>query len=118
LRDTFYTLRPLTSKQPAFRIRLISMLTTAELDVDEPYKDDLCGNCERCVAACPTKALGSYRLSVNRCMTYAVENPRSSDVAEDVRELERRLITRPTANSYIECTACIDVCPVGRTSIG
>lgn len=97
------------------RVNLISALTTAELDIDEPFKKDLCGDCERCVVACPTKALEPYKLKINRCMTYSAESPHSSDVPEDVRELERRFIQRPTSNSYIECTICMDVCPIGRT---
>jgi epoxyqueuosine reductase len=96
------------------RVRLISVLTTAELDIDEPYKEDLCGDCENCVVACPTKALEPYKLKINRCMTYSAESPNSSDVTDDVRKLERRLIEKPTQHSYIECTICIDVCPIGK----
>jgi len=96
------------------RVRLISVLTTAELDVDEPYNEDLCRDCEKCLTACPTKALDPYKLKIERCMTYSAESPHSSDVAEEVRELERRLIRKPTSNSYIECTICIDVCPIGK----
>ncbi len=96
------------------RVRLISVLTTAELDIGEPYEENLCGNCEKCLVACPTKALKPYRLKINRCMTYSAESPHSSDVPEDVRKLEKKLIQRPTSNSYIECTTCIDVCPIGK----
>lgn len=96
------------------RVRLISVLTSAELDIDEPYKEDLCGDCVRCLTACPTKALEPFRLNINRCMTYSAESPSSSDVAEDVRRLERKLIEKPTPDSYIECTRCIEVCPIGK----
>lgn len=98
------------------RVGLISVLTTAELDIDEPYKEDFYGNCEKCILACPTKALEPYGLKMNRCMTYSAESPNSSDVVEDVRELERKLVAKPTQNSYIECTTCIDVCPIGKPS--
>lgn len=96
------------------RVRLISVLTTAELDIDEPYKEDLCGDCEKCLLACPTRALEPYKLKINRCMTYSAENPFASDVSEDVKKLERSLIERPTQNSYIECTICIEACPIGK----
>ena len=99
------------------RIRLISILTTAELDVDEPYKDDLCGDCEKCIVACPTQALEPYKIQINRCLTYAAEQPHARDVPEDVRIIEKRLIQRPTSHSYIECTTCIDVCPVGKPRV-
>jgi epoxyqueuosine reductase len=87
------------------RIRLISVLTTAELDADEPYKDDLCGDCEKCIKACPTKALESYKININRCLTYAAEEPLALAVPD---------IQRPTSNSYIECSTCIEACPIGK----
>jgi len=96
------------------RIRLISVLTTAELDIDEPYKEDLCKKCEKCIIACPTKALEPYKITINRCMTYAAEKPHAQDVPNDVRNFEKRLIQRPTPNSYIECTTCIEACPIGK----
>jgi epoxyqueuosine reductase QueG len=96
------------------RTRLISVLTTAELDNDEPYTEDLCKACERCVVACPTKALEPYKIKINRCMTYAAEKPHAEDVPDDVRSIEKKLIQRPTPNSYIECTTCIEVCPIGN----
>jgi len=96
------------------RVRVISVLTTAELDIDEPYREDLCKECEKCVTACPTGALEPYKLRINRCMTYAAEQPEASDVPDDVRTLERRLIRRPTPHSYIECTTCIEACPIGK----
>jgi epoxyqueuosine reductase len=97
------------------RVRLVSVLTTAQLEIDEPYKEDLCKNCEKCVIACPTQALEPYKLKINRCMTYSAESPHSPEVPDDVRKMERRLVQRPTPNSYIECTTCIDTCPRGRS---
>ncbi len=96
------------------RVSLISLLTTAKLDTDSPFEEDLCGDCDRCIKACPTKALKPYTIEMQRCMTYSVESPESPDVPEDVREKERRLVPRPTSNSYIECATCITVCPIGK----
>ena len=96
------------------RIRLISILTTAELNVDEPFEGDLCGDCEKCICACPTRALEPYRIKINRCLAYAAEEPDTKDVPDDVREIEKRLTIRPTSNSYIECTICIKACTFGR----
>ncbi|MHA2393485.1 MAG: 4Fe-4S double cluster binding domain-containing protein [Promethearchaeota archaeon] len=93
-------------------LALISILTTAQLSINEPFKEDLCGNCTRCVEACPSGALEPYRLNYIRCLTYAAENPRKNEVPMDVRELEKKYIVRPSENSYIECTTCIDVCPI------
>jgi epoxyqueuosine reductase len=96
------------------RVRLIAVLTTAELDADEPFKEDFCRDCQKCVDACPTKALEPYKLKINRCMTYSAENAAAKDVSEDVKELERKLVPRPTSKSYIECTICMDACPIGK----
>jgi len=96
------------------RIRLIAIVTDAELNPDAPFSDDLCGDCEKCLKACPTKALEPYKIQITRCLTYAAEQPHAQDVPEDVRNLEKKLTRRPTPNSYIECTICIDACPLGR----
>jgi epoxyqueuosine reductase len=91
-------------------VRFTAILTSAELEPDEPSAMDICGDCVRCVEACPTKALQPYEIDIRGCLTYAAENQESTLVTEDVRELERKLIKRPTLNSFIECTICQDVC--------
>jgi len=96
------------------RVRLVSVLTAAELDADEPYSRNLCKDCERCVRACPAKALEPYRLDVKRCIVYSLENPRSTDVPEETRELGEKLVKRPTSNSFMDCSTCLEVCPIGQ----
>jgi len=96
------------------RLRFSSVLTSAELEPDKPYTVDLCRDCDACVRACPTKALRPYEIDIKRCMVYAAENPGSGEVKDEVRKLERRLIKRPTPNSFLECTICLDACPIGR----
>ena len=99
------------------RLGLMAILTSAELEIDEPFTDDLCGDCTRCLDACPTKALTPYHIDIRRCLTYASENPGKTDLPEDVRELEAKLITFPTKNSYIECFICADACPIGQDKV-
>ena len=96
------------------RVRLVSVLTTAELDVDEPFRADLCRNCEKCVLACPGRAIEPYKLKVDRCMVYSSENPRSTHVPDETRELEKRFTKRPTPNSFLECSICLEACPIGN----
>lgn len=105
----------LITRQFGPRVKLISVLTTAQLDPDEPFKENFCDKCEKCVAACPTKALEPYKLKITRCMTYSVESPCSPDVPEDVRKLERQYVQKPTPRSYMECTICADICPIGKS---
>ena len=71
------------------RIRLIAVLTDAVLDIDSPFEDDLCGDCERCIKVCPTKAIEPYQLNVTHCMVYSSESPTSKDVPEFVRQKEQ-----------------------------
>lgn len=96
------------------RAMLMVVLTSATLETDEPYEDDLCGDCDICIRACPSKVLTPYNIAIKRCLAYAAENPGGAGIPEDVRELERKLMVRPTANSFIECTTCIFSCPIGR----
>ncbi|MFW9833154.1 MAG: 4Fe-4S double cluster binding domain-containing protein [Candidatus Thorarchaeota archaeon] len=96
------------------RVNLISILTDAELEIDEPFEENLCGDCNLCVTACPTKALASYTITIEKCMTYSAESPCSLDVSPHVREMEKKLVSRPTQNSYIECARCMEVCPIGK----
>ena len=93
-------------------VRFTSILTEAEFEPDEQFSSDLCGDCTRCIDACPTKALKPYEIDIRRCMTYAAENQFSELIDEDVRELERKIIMRPTLNSFCECTICQDACPI------
>lgn len=96
------------------RVRLGAVLTSAELEPDERFKEDLCGDCVICVSACPTKALKPYEIEVKRCMVYASESPESRDVDKSVRELTEKLTLKPTRGSFIECTICQEACPIGR----
>lgn len=96
------------------RVRLVSLLTTGDLEVDEPFTEDLCGSCDKCLRVCPARAIEPYKLNVNKCMVYASENPRSRKVPVETRELERRLVKRPTPNSLIECSTCLEACPIGQ----
>lgn len=93
-------------------VRFSAILTEAKFESDIPYEKDLCFECTRCIDACPTKALQPYEINIKRCLTYAVENPFSEIIDEDVRELENKLIIKPTLNSFCECTICQDVCPI------
>jgi epoxyqueuosine reductase len=96
------------------RIRLVSVLTTAELDADVPFKQNLCKDCELCVLACPAKALEPYKLKPYKCMVFASENPRSRKVPMETRVLEKKLVKRPTDSSFIECSICLEACPIGK----
>ncbi|MGE5379275.1 MAG: 4Fe-4S binding protein [Candidatus Saccharibacteria bacterium] len=80
------------------RIRLNSILTTAELPPDPIMKKELCVRCMRCAQACPAHALeeGDYPHHLtrkDRCTDYNVG----------------------LADRHISpCGMCIKICPVGK----
>lgn len=50
---------------------LAEVLTDLPLPADPPYTRDLCGSCQRCVAACPTQCILPDRtLDARRCISY------------------------------------------------
>jgi epoxyqueuosine reductase len=51
-------------------IFLAEILTTLELPPDQPEKNH-CGNCTRCITACPTNAITApFQLDARKCISY------------------------------------------------
>ncbi|MDR2449327.1 MAG: tRNA epoxyqueuosine(34) reductase QueG, partial [Prevotellaceae bacterium] len=61
---------------------LAALVTEAELLYDEPL-ESRCGNCERCVAACPTGALEApRRFDAQKCISY--QNKHKDETADAI----------------------------------
>jgi epoxyqueuosine reductase len=95
----------LVSPQFGSWLLLGEILTTLELDADEPGTD-LCGSCSLCIKACPTGAITEpYVVDANRCISYlTIELHRPGDAIPD--ELVPKL-----GNRIFGCDDCLDVCP-------
>lgn len=53
------------------RVTLGVLLTERELEPDPPFAQDLCGDCDACLRACPTAALhADAGLDARRCLSY------------------------------------------------
>jgi epoxyqueuosine reductase len=61
---------------------------------------DYCGNCTRCLGACPTEALRSHELDSRKCISYLTLEKRG--------EWETEI---PTAGFVAGCDLCQEACP-------
>ena len=79
------------------------LILDLELPVDEKIVRNHCGNCSRCIDACPTQALvAPYVLDARKCISYqTIENRGEIDT-----ELKGKF-----ENRVFGCDICQDVCP-------
>jgi epoxyqueuosine reductase len=85
-------------------IYLGEMITNLPLPPDRPIEDG-CGECTRCIDACPTGALvGPGELDAKRCISYVTQ---TKDMVSD--EWMRKI-----GNRLYGCDTCQVVCPVNR----
>jgi epoxyqueuosine reductase QueG len=115
------------------RVMLGAVLTSAELEADQPLAAPLCPGetCGRCLLACPADAIGQWTLDKARCAPLAspygfsylmghVERMMQAPRDEQLQLLKSKesfmswqSILRGVG-VYSGCTRCVDVCPVGR----
>ncbi len=84
------------------------IITSLELTYDTPLTDH-CGECTRCLDACPTGALErAHRLNANKCISYLTIENRGEIPAEQAKKIGNRLYG---------CDTCQEVCPWNRFAI-
>lgn len=84
-----------------------ALITSLPLITDKPQVEH-CGNCNRCIQACPTNAIiAPYEVDARRCLSYlTIESP-------DIVPLEFR---KAMGNRIYGCDDCQIVCPFNRFS--
>ena len=83
-------------------IFLGELITTLSLPVDSPRQGS-CGDCQRCLAACPTGALqANGQLNARKCINYLTIEHRGDIPAELARQIDARVYG---------CDTCVTVCP-------
>ena len=82
-----------------------AVLTSLDLAPAAEPLPDHCGNCTRCIEACPTGALTPYVMDAGRCLAYLNIELRGP-IPEEFRE--------PMGVNILGCDICQDVCPWNR----
>jgi epoxyqueuosine reductase len=84
------------------------LITDAELEYDIPTGGNYCGDCSRCMDACPTGAITDIRtVDANRCISYLT--------IENKGEIPRKF--KGEYDKWIfGCDICQQVCPWNRFS--
>ena len=79
------------------------LIIDLDLDYDIPFTSDHCGNCTRCIDACPTQAIvADHVVDARKCISYhTIEN--KEEVPDSIR--------MKLDNHIFGCDICQDVCP-------
>ena len=74
-----------------------------ELGYDEPFGNNLCGSCTRCIDSCPTAAIiAPMKIDARKCISYLTIET-SEAIPEDLAE--------NISNRLVGCDICQQVCP-------
>ena len=96
-------------------VRLQSILTDAELVPDAPFEEDLCGDCVKCIEACPVGALTPYKVDPDKCLLGVYMSIRDDP---EFQSILAEHMPRLTKNSVLMCMTCQTACPYGREERG
>ena len=99
----------LINKQSGSFFFIATLITDLELQYDDPFAKDYCGNCTRCIDNCPTEAiLPGKVVDGSKCISYFTI------------ELKEALIPGAMKGKFnnwmFGCDVCQDVCPWNRFS--
>lgn len=76
-------------------------------------RPDPCGECTRCIDACPTDAITPFSVDATRCLAYTTIEHRTPIDPELAEGAAGSLETR-TGDWLFGCDICQEVCPHGR----
>lgn len=80
------------------------IITDVELEPDGPM-ENRCGDCRRCLDACPTSALDGSSLDARRCISY---------LTIEFKDMIDPQFTHEIAEGSYGCDICQEVCPYNR----
>ncbi len=95
--------------------RLHSVLTDAVLIPDEPFDEDLCGDCTDCIDSCPVDALTLYRIDPDKCILGIYFKIRDDPDYKAILDEHSPWLTK---NGLLMCMTCQKACKYGREERG
>lgn len=91
------------------KLFLGEIITTLDIEPSVPLKGD-CGNCRRCLDACPASALKSdATIDCRRCLSYLTIEHRGEWTDKDALAA---INTPAGKNTLYGCDRCVSVCPM------
>jgi epoxyqueuosine reductase len=80
------------------------LITSLELEYDQPFKANLCGACTRCMNACPNGAIAEPSIiDARKCIAHQTIESKEGKFSESVTDNNREWI--------FGCDICQDACP-------
>ncbi|MFZ1527433.1 MAG: tRNA epoxyqueuosine(34) reductase QueG [Ferruginibacter sp.] len=99
----------INKKQGSFFF-IASLIVDIELEYDDPFQNDHCGSCNRCIDHCPTAAiLPGKVVDGSKCISYFTIELKDALMPASMQG--------KFGNWMFGCDACQDVCPWNRFSI-
>jgi epoxyqueuosine reductase len=82
---------------------LAEVILDLELEYDQPFEKNHCGNCTRCLDACPTRAITAPGvIDARRCISYLTIE-KKDDIPEEFHQ--------SLCGNIFGCDICQEVCP-------
>jgi epoxyqueuosine reductase len=86
------------------RVRFVTVLTNAPLKTIDNPREQLCGDCVECIAACPVKAIKGRNYIESESREERFEFMKCQNYFEALKK----------SRKYAVCGMCLYVCPYGR----
>ena len=99
----------LITKQSGSFFFIATLIIDLELNYDDLFAKDFCGNCRKCVDACPTAAIQENKVvNGSKCISYFTIELKDEIIPEQFKGKFN--------NWMFGCDICQDVCPWNRFS--
>jgi epoxyqueuosine reductase len=92
----------LINREKGSFVFLASLFLNIELEPDSVFEKSYCGNCTKCIDACPTSAITEAGVDSSRCISYHTIETSEKIPAEILKNMD---------NQLFGCDICQDVCP-------